>query len=178
MLDAASPLWQVGVTATLAWMAVQAHLSAVFVAAPLLAALASGRSTNVRPTFDERSSIDERRARDRRGHPGPADPFFDFWCSRNRMRRLGTRRAIAIFADPKPFRPWPRMTASAASPATCWCRRAMRRRSRSRCDRRERSSLSRIDATYACSPWSAPSVMATLLFATSTRSYDGYWFSP
>ncbi len=44
MLDASLPrrrVAQVGVsTAALAWMAVQAHLSAIFVAAPLLAALA------------------------------------------------------------------------------------------------------------------------------------------
>lgn len=42
-LTATSPLWQIGMTAALAWFAVQAHLSGVFVAAPLLAGLAFTR---------------------------------------------------------------------------------------------------------------------------------------
>ncbi|HJU42788.1 MAG TPA: hypothetical protein VJ691_08230 [Vicinamibacterales bacterium] len=40
-LGDAPPRWKVGVTALLAWMAVQAHLSAVFVAAPLLLVVAA-----------------------------------------------------------------------------------------------------------------------------------------
>jgi hypothetical protein len=39
MLTTASPLWRIAMTAMLAWMAVQAHLTAVFVAAPLLLAV-------------------------------------------------------------------------------------------------------------------------------------------
>ena len=38
------PLWKLGVATMLAWMAVQAHLSAIFVAAPLLLALAATRA--------------------------------------------------------------------------------------------------------------------------------------
>ena len=38
-LGATPPLWQVGVTAAVAWFAVQAHTSAIFVVAPLLLAL-------------------------------------------------------------------------------------------------------------------------------------------
>jgi hypothetical protein len=40
-LTPASPLWHTGMTAALAWMAVQAHLSAIFVAAPLLLGVAA-----------------------------------------------------------------------------------------------------------------------------------------
>lgn len=40
-LGDAPPRWKVGVTAMIAWLAVQTHLSAVFVAAPLLLALAA-----------------------------------------------------------------------------------------------------------------------------------------
>src|SRR5687767_2042564 len=40
-LGDAPPRWKVGVTAVIAWLAVQAHLSAAFVAAPLLMALAA-----------------------------------------------------------------------------------------------------------------------------------------
>jgi hypothetical protein len=39
-LNVTSPLWRSAVTAGLAWMAVQAHLSAIFVAAPLLLGVA------------------------------------------------------------------------------------------------------------------------------------------
>ncbi len=52
---------RIAVTAALAWMAVQAHLSAIFVAAPLLAAIAFSRSTIVLRTFYDRSTIDQRR---------------------------------------------------------------------------------------------------------------------
>ena len=58
LLTPASPLWQVALAAAFAWMAIQTHLSAAFVGVPLLAARQSGRSTNVRPTFDGRSTID------------------------------------------------------------------------------------------------------------------------
>ena len=60
-LTPASPPWQVGITAMLAWMAVQAHLSGIFVAAPLLAALTFQpiveRSANVRRTIAERAGV-------------------------------------------------------------------------------------------------------------------------
>ena len=39
MLNASSPLWRYAVTAAFAWMSVQAHLSAAFIAAPLLASV-------------------------------------------------------------------------------------------------------------------------------------------
>ena len=58
-LTPASSIWQVAATAMLAWMAVQCHLSALFVAAPLLAALplqsVVERSSNVRRTIVERA---------------------------------------------------------------------------------------------------------------------------
>jgi hypothetical protein len=39
-LHLSSPAWHIGLTAALAWMAVQAHLSAIFVAAPMLLGVA------------------------------------------------------------------------------------------------------------------------------------------
>ena len=42
-LSAESPVWEVGAAAALAWFGVQSHLSGIFVAAPLLAALAFTR---------------------------------------------------------------------------------------------------------------------------------------
>jgi hypothetical protein len=41
MLESSSPAWRIAATAALAWMAVQTHLSALFVAAPLLLGVAA-----------------------------------------------------------------------------------------------------------------------------------------
>lgn len=46
MLDPRAPMWRVGLTITLAWMALQCHLSAAFVAAPLIAGVL------MQPLFD------------------------------------------------------------------------------------------------------------------------------
>jgi hypothetical protein len=48
-LGEAPPRWQTGVTALIAWLAVQVHLSAIFVAAPLIAAAVA------RPLFGKKS---------------------------------------------------------------------------------------------------------------------------
>ena len=58
-LGDAPPRWKVGVTAMIAWLAVQAHLSAAFVAGPLLIALAA---TDILAATDlkvRRSAIDK-----------------------------------------------------------------------------------------------------------------------
>jgi hypothetical protein len=48
-LEDASPLWRIGVTAMLAWMAVQTHLSAAFPAAAIMAGVALTRIRKWRP---------------------------------------------------------------------------------------------------------------------------------
>src|SRR6188768_25072 len=59
LLTPLSPSWQVALTAMLAWMGVQCHLSALFVAGPLLIALPfqslAARAANVRRTIAERA---------------------------------------------------------------------------------------------------------------------------
>ena len=64
-LGATPPRWKIAVTAMLAWFAVQAHLSAIFVAAPLLVAmvvmrLVPGRSSRVFEHEPERLSLQQR----------------------------------------------------------------------------------------------------------------------
>ena len=48
-LGATPPLWKIGATAALAWLAVQAHTSAIFVTAPLLLALVLQRASPQAP---------------------------------------------------------------------------------------------------------------------------------
>lgn len=58
MITASSPIWRYALTAALGWMSVQAHLSAAFIAAPLLAAVGLQslfeRPSNARRTLVER----------------------------------------------------------------------------------------------------------------------------
>jgi hypothetical protein len=65
-LGATPPRWKVAATAALAWLAVQAHLSAVFVAAPIFAALIAqpliARPAGVPATRTLRSRVEWRRA--------------------------------------------------------------------------------------------------------------------
>lgn len=178
MLTPASPPWQIAVTAGLAWMAVQAHLSAIFVAAPLLTAISlqpfHDRSTAVLRTFYERAR--------------PAViiavvilvlqvPLFISVVSEPQAA-VGPSSAIAGLTNPQSFKPrlafdsvsgitgnllWPLdnvplvfavLTLIAMAIVTLVYRR----------------DLILLGASAGAI------VMATLLFVTSTRNYDGYWF--
>ncbi len=169
---------RIAVTAALAWMAVQAHLSAMFVAAPLLAAISFqpfyGRSPDVLGSFYDRSkaaliigmTILILQV-----------PFF-LSMVREPDAAVGPTSAIAGLTNPEAVRPWlafdsvTSITGNLLLPmsdaplvfaiatlilgtiVTVACRR---------------------DAVLLGASVGGV-VMATLLFTTSTRSYDGYWF--
>ena len=168
----------VALTAALAWMAVQAHLSAVFVAAPLLAAMSlqpfCDRSTDVRRSFYDRSKsaliigmtvlILQ-------------VPFF-LSMLREPGASVGPASAIASLTNPQSVRPWlaynsvtsitgnlllpmsdaPLIFAIATLILGAIVAFAYRR-----------------DLVLLGTSVGAV-IVATLLFTTSTRSYDGYWF--
>jgi hypothetical protein len=166
------------IAAVLAWMAVQAHLSAIFVAAPLLASLAirrfSDRSTPVLRSFYERS-------KDALIIAGTIlilqIPFF-ISIFTEPGAPVGPSSAIAGLTNPQVVRPWSAF-----------------------------DSVTSITGNLLLPMGDAPLVfalvtlllgsivglvyrrdlvllgvsiggviMATLLFTTSTRGYDGYWF--
>jgi hypothetical protein len=164
MLTPSSPLWQVGATAMVAWMAVQAHLSAIFVAAPLLAALAITR--RVKGTLVVVAVI------------AVLQIPLVISMLRNPAAPVGPGSAIAGLTSPKVFRPWPAydhvtgitgnllmpmsdvpvLFAVATSVLGLIVAFAYRR-----------------DLVLLATSIGAV-IAATLLFTTSTRNYDGYWF--
>ena len=173
-LTPASTIWQVAATAMLAWMAVQCHLSALFVAAPLLVALPLQsiveRSSNVRRTVVERAGI----------------VFltllllqvpFLIGVLREPSAPAGPTTLIAGAINPQVFRPWfaygsvSGITGNLVIPMY---------------DGFEFSIPVLVAALVVLIAYrkellvmavSAGGIAgATLLFTTSTRSYDGYWF--
>lgn len=177
MLTAASPLWQVALAAALAWMAVQAHLSAIFVAAPLLAALA------IRP-FDDRSTMVRRGFYDRSRSALIITlvifvlqiPFL-ISMIKEPSAPVGPGAAIAGLTNPKAFRPWfafdsiTGITGNLVLPIADSFHFAI--------------PLLMVGAIVALAyrrdlvllaVTIGGIVTATLLFTTSTRNYDGYWF--
>lgn len=176
-LTPAAPLWQVGITAMLGWMAVQCHLSGIFVAAPLLAALA------IRP-FYERSADVQR-------------PFYDrakaaiIICAtililqipflvaiaRDPSGPAGPASAIASITNPQAFRPWFALTSVTGITGNFVVPMH---------DAFEFAIPTLIAVLVVAIVYrkdllllattAAAVVTATLLFTTSTRNYDGYWF--
>jgi hypothetical protein len=177
MLTTTSPAWHIAVTAMLAWMAVQAHLSAVFVAAPLLAAISLqrfyDRSTTVLRSFYERSAAVVIIA---------ATilvlqiPFF-ISIVREPAAQVGPTSALASLTNPQAVRPWTAydavtgITGNLVWPMPDAFRFAV---------------PTLIVAAIVAFAYRRDLVllglsiggvvMATLLFTTSTRSYDSYWF--
>lgn len=179
MLTPASPAWHVAIVAGLAWMAVQAHLSGVFVAAPLLAALA------IRPFYD-RSAVVLQTFYDR---SKPALiigatvlvlqlPFL-IAMVREPNAPVGPSSAIAGLTNPKAFKPWSAFdSVTGITGNLVW------------------PSPDSFKFTYptllvglivavmyrkdliVVAMTTGAIIMATLLFTTSTRNYDGYWFIP
>jgi hypothetical protein len=173
-LTAASPLWQVGICAALAWSAVQAHLSGIFVAAPLLTALPF-------QSLAERSPNRRRAIVERAGAVVIVVvvlqlPFL-ISILREPSAPAGPAAAIAGLTNPQVFRPWfaygsvTGITGNLVLPmydgfeftipvliAAAFVVTAYRR------------DLPLIAVTAAAV------ATATLLFTTSTRAYDGYWF--
>jgi hypothetical protein len=173
-LTPTSPLWHVAVTAMLAWAAVQCHLSALFVAAPLLVALPLQsiveRSSNVRRTVVERT--------------GAIFitllvlqvPLF-IAILRDPSAPAGPMSLIAGVIKPAVFRPWlaygsvTGITGNLVMPMY---------------DAFEFTIPVLIAALVVAIVYRRDPLLiavtaggiaaATLLFTTSTRSYDGYWF--
>lgn len=176
-LTSASPLWQVAITAMLAWMAAQAHLSGIFVAAPLLAALTLrafyDRSADVRRSFYDRLKV-------------PIlivatvlvlqIPFL-ISVLREPAAPAGPTGLIAGMINPQVFRPWfayrsvTGITGNLVVPMY---------------DAFEFTIPVLVAGLIVAIVYrrdllllavSAGAIAAaTLLFTTSTRNYDGYWF--
>jgi hypothetical protein len=171
-----SSVWQVAAVAALAWAAVQSHLSGVFVAGPLLAALA------IRAFYDRsaaRSSFHDRIK------PSIAIaatllalqvPFL-IALMRDPSGSAGPTTAIAGITNPQVFRPWVAYSSVTGITGNLLIRLY---------DASEYTIPTIIAAAivgyaYRKDPIvlavSAGGIlMATALFTTSTRAYDGYWF--
>jgi hypothetical protein len=175
-LTAASPRWHVAITAALAWMAVQSHLSALFVAAPLLAAIVI--QSIVEPSSHFRRTIVER-ALIVVGVLVVLQIPFLISMLREPSAPAGPTSAIAGLVNPKAFRPWfaydsiVGITGNLVWPAP---------------DAFKYSYPSLLLAVIVAIAYrkdlivvamtTGAIVAATLLFTTSTRNYDGYWFIP
>jgi hypothetical protein len=174
MLTVSSPRWQIAVSAALAWMAVQAHLSAIFVAAPMLGAITLQsfveRSSNGRRTTVERSLI----------IAGVVlilqIPFFISLISEPGAA-VGPTSAIAGLTNPQAVRPWSAydsvtgITGNLLQPMPDSFSFAI-------------ATLlvgAIVGVAYRRDPVILATsiggvIVATLLFTTSTRNYDSYWF--
>jgi hypothetical protein len=177
LLTGTSPLWQVALAAALAWMAIQTHLSAAFVGVPLLAALA------LRPFFDRSTPV--RRSFHERAQPLLVSvaavlalqvPFI-VAVFREPAAPAGPTAAIAGLVNPTAFRPWfafdsvSGITGHLVMPMPDSFRFAVPVLIASLIVaivyRRDLILVAMTAGSFA---------MATLLFTTSTRSFDGYWF--
>lgn len=176
-LTPASPIWHVAATAMLAWVAVQCHLSALFVAGPLLAALAirgfSDRSTDVQRTFYDRLKVPAVIAATILVLQVP----FLIAVLREPSAPAGPTSLIAGAINPQVFRPWfaygsvAGITGNIVMPMS---------------DAFEFTIPVLVAALVVAVAYRRDLLViavtaggiagATLLFTTSTRSYDGYWF--
>jgi hypothetical protein len=162
-LTAESPAWHVVLTAGLAWMAVQSHLSGIFVAAPLLAALAFTRRLKGLAIVAATVIVLQ-------------IPFL-ISLVREPSAAAGPSGAVSSLTNPQAFRPW--IAYSAVTGITGNLVMPLY-------DGPEftvpvfiaviivaifyRKDLPVIAVSAAAV------IVATLLFTTSTRAYDGYWF--
>ncbi|MEO7133018.1 MAG: hypothetical protein ABI024_02250, partial [Vicinamibacterales bacterium] len=163
----------VALTAALAWMAVQAHLSAIFVAAPLLLAMA------VQPLIDKRLSP---RVLQRGAIIAATIMLLQIPLVISILREpaaaVGPSSAIAALTHPRAVRPW--LAYESVTSITGNLLLPM-------------SDAPLVFAVVTLVLGSIVAflyrrdvvvlgvsvggvIMATLLFTTSTRSYDGYWF--
>ena len=162
-LTAESPLWQVAMAAALAWFGVQSHLSGIFVAAPLLAALAYTR--RLKGVAVVAAAVVALQI-----------PFL-ISVLRDPSGGAGPTSAIAGITNPQIFRPWiaygsvTGITGNLLIHLYDWY---------------EYTIPMLIAAAIVAYAYrkdviviavSAGAVLtATALFTTSTRAYDGYWF--
>ena len=172
MLTPSSPLWQVGLAAAFAWLSVQAHLSGIFVAAPLLIAMAlqSLSANKIRSVLLPRLLA----------IAGTVlvlqIPFF-ISMLREPSAPVGPGAALAGLTHPKVFQPviaYGTVTGIAGNLVwPLW-------------DSYEYAVPVLIGAVVIAIAYRKDFVLiamtggafltATALFTTSTRNYDGYWF--
>ena len=187
MLSVSSPPWHIGLAAAFAWMAVQCHLSGLFVAAPLLAALVLQPMLYARPLVYEHDTEADQRRR------GLRDAGRSLAIVAGVVLALQVPFLIARFTEPgapagpaslisglmnpQVFRPWTAFdTVTGITGNLVW--------------------PSPDTFTFAIpiviaalivvivyrrdliviAVSAGAIVMAAVLFTTSTRSYDGYWF--
>ncbi|HUQ87433.1 MAG TPA: hypothetical protein VM096_07740 [Vicinamibacterales bacterium] len=178
---------EVGLTAAFAWMAVQCHLSGLFVAAPLLAALVLQPLLYVRPqVYEHETAADQRR----RGKRDAARSLaivvgvvlvlqIPFLLARitEPATPAGPASLISGLIHPQVFRPWVAydtvtgITGNLLWPLPDTFKFAMPILIAVGIV----AIVYRRDAIVIAISAGAIA-MATALFTTSTRSYDGYWF--
>ena len=177
LLTPSSPSWQVALTAMFAWMAIQTHLSAAFVGVPLLGALTIrpfyDRSTGVRQSFNDRLKAAMAIAATVVVLQIP----FVVSVFREPAAPAGPTAAIAGLVNPAVFRPWfafdrvSGITGNLVMPMSDGFTFAIPVLAASlivaMVYRRDLVLIAMTAGSF---------VMATLLFTTSTRNYDGYWF--
>ncbi len=177
LLTPASPSWHVVLAATFSWMAIQAHLSAAFVGVPLLAALTIRpfyeRSTDVRRSFSDRLKV----AMTIAATIGVLQVPFVVSVLREPSAPAGPTAALAGLVNPKAFRPWfafdsvSGITGNLVVPMSDGFTFAIPVLIASLIVgivyRRDLVLIAMTAGSF---------VMATLLFTTSTRNFDGYWF--
>jgi hypothetical protein len=189
MLQPSSPAWRVGVTAALAWMAVQSHLSAAFVAAPLLACIAlQSLAARRRPEFAHDSAEGNRRKafREAAGTAGLIAAViiglqipFVLSVLNEPSTPAGPAAAIANMTSGQSFRPFfgldvvtgvtGNLFLPMAETFKFWIPTIIAGAIVVVAYRRDLIVIGASIAGIAT---------ASLIFATWTRSYDGYWFLP
>lgn len=162
-LTAESPLWHVALAAALAWFGVQSHLSGIFVAAPLLAALAFTRK--LKGVVVVAAAVITLQI-----------PFL-IALLRDPAGGAGPTGAIAGITNPQVFRPWVAYGSVTGITGNLLIHLY---------DSYEYTVPMLIAAAIVGYVYrrdliliavSAGAVLtATALFTTSTRAYDGYWF--
>lgn len=164
-LTAKSPAWRFAAAAALAWMAVQSHLSGLFVAAPLLLALAIvGRSRGALTVAGTVMALQI--------------PFL-LSLALEPSAPAGPTAAINSLINPQSFRPWFAYSGVTGITGNLVVHLY---------DGAEFTVPVAIAAIVVAITYrkdlpliavSAGGIAtATLLFVTSTRAYDGYWFVP
>ena len=173
--------WKIAITAALAWGAVQAHLSAIFVAAPLLGSLALGSfygsSAVVRRTFYERAMSAGATASLIAGVILLMQIPYLIAAMRDPAAPMGPTTAISNMANVSAFR-LDRSYGSVVNGAGELLVRKF--------DSWRFQIPTLIAALIVVIKWRRDMVLlatsvgaivgATILFATWTRGYDSYWF--
>jgi hypothetical protein len=187
MLSVSSPPWHIALAAAFAWMAVQCHLSGLFVAAPLLAALVLQPMLYARPLlYEHDTAADQRRRGLREAGRSLAIvagvvlalqvPFLIARFTEPAVP-AGPASLISGLLNPQVFRPWTAFdTVTGITGNLVWPSP----------DTFKFAIPIVIAALIVLIVYrrdliviavSAGAIaMATVLFTTSTRSYDGYWF--